>query len=431
MSHNNHVSPNKITHNTYPPAALNAGSSADRRDVEPSLRVVALVESSVVNGAVKPLLTFAEALRAQGQMGRVDLRLLAFQRHPQAGENALAEAAARAGLPVTPIHERRVCDTSILDQLRAQFRKLQPDIVISLATKSHFLVRLLGIHKQCSWIACHHGYTRLDAKNIAYNQLDRWSLRAAATVVTVCDAFVPELLRAGVKRDDIRVLHNSIAPFLQPHRDEISRIRRTYGIGEHERVVFVAGRLSKEKGHIDLIDALGAIRRNHNLPRFRTIIAGDGPERTALDQRAQELGVSDGIIFAGFQSNVSPFYALSDVFVLPSHSEGSPNVLLEALAAGVPVIATRAGGVPEMLQGPYGETMLVEKQNPDALASKLVMVLRNDLLRSEMRQAAVELSRRFAPEAYAARFARILCAAAGRDLGVAPALEHGLEMIGS
>ena len=81
---------------------------------------------------------------------------------------------------------------------------------------------------------------------------------------------------------------------------------------------------------------------------LRLVIVGDGPERPAIEKRVKELALSDVVITAGFQSNVAPYYQIADIAVLPSHSEGSPDALLEAMSAGVPIVATTVGGVPEI-----------------------------------------------------------------------------------
>jgi glycosyltransferase involved in cell wall biosynthesis len=97
---------------------------------------------------------------------------------------------------------------------------------------------------------------------------------------------------------------------------------------------------------------------------------GDGPERAALERQSQALGLRDAVTFAGYRANVRPYYALADVVALPSHTEGSPNVVLEAMAAEVAVAATRVGGVPEIVTD--GETgLLTQRQDPRGMAAAL------------------------------------------------------------
>ena len=106
----------------------------------------------------------------------------------------------------------------------------------------------------------------------------------------------------------------------------------------------------------------------------RLLIVGDGPERHAIERAARDTGCLDRIIFAGYSADVLPFYAAADLAVLASRSEGSPNALLEAMAAGIPIVATSVGGIPEIVT--HGDTaLLVAPSDPTALTSALAQTL--------------------------------------------------------
>ena len=107
------------------------------------------------------------------------------------------------------------------------------------------------------------------------------------------------------------------------------------------------GRLSREKGHADLLAALGQLRSLER--QWKLVLVGAVPDRVALEQLARARYIAARVRFAGFHTDVSPFYAIGDVVVLPSNSEGSSNVLLEAMMAWVPIVATTAGVIPEMV----------------------------------------------------------------------------------
>jgi glycosyltransferase involved in cell wall biosynthesis len=104
------------------------------------------------------------------------------------------------------------------------------------------------------------------------------------------------------------------------------------------------------------------------------MIVGEGPERRRLEAAADSFGCRERVVFTGQSSEVWPFYSAADVFVLPSHSEGSPNVLLEAMAGGIPIVATEVGGVPEMVEQNQS-ALLVPANDPPALAAAIVRVL--------------------------------------------------------
>jgi glycosyltransferase involved in cell wall biosynthesis len=114
---------------------------------------------------------------------------------------------------------------------------------------------------------------------------------------------------------------------------------------------------------------------------------------------AKTLNVQDLIIFAGHQADVTPYYTMANLVVLPSHTEGSPNTLLEAMAAGVPIVATSVGGVPEIVTDGR-EALLVEKNNPSALARAIHRALGDPELRRQTSAAALSAASAYSPAAY-------------------------------
>jgi glycosyltransferase involved in cell wall biosynthesis len=123
-----------------------------------------------------------------------------------------------------------------------------------------------------------------------------------------------------------------------------TRIR--WGIRPEEFVFGFVGRLSEEKGVQYLLEAVGIW---HQESHWRVVLVGDGPCRGALERRVRELGLENRVVFAGFQVDIADWYAAMDAFVLPSLTEGTPMVLLEAMGNNVPVIATAVGGVPAVI----------------------------------------------------------------------------------
>jgi len=234
-------------------------------------------------------------------------------------------------------------------------------------------------------VAFVHGYTATDAKDKAYNLADRWSLRKASRIVCVSRSLADELERRGIERSKIIVLHNPVRPFEPPAEAAVGPLRARLCAGGG-RVILAAGRLSKEKGHADLIEAFAVLRRLHPDLGAQLVIVGSGPERGRLEKQCERLGLRELVWFEGQQADVRPYYALAEVVALPSWTEGSPNVILEALSAGRPVVATEVGGVPEMLtQGQTG--LLVPPRDPKAMAEALANVLSDRALGSRLAEA--------------------------------------------
>jgi glycosyltransferase involved in cell wall biosynthesis len=365
----------------------------------PHIRVLTLIENATVTGPARNVIEFGKmAARAEAGLPAVEVTIVTYQRGPD--ESQLALAAKQAGLAVATVAERRRWDTQVFAQLKQIISQINPDILETRNVKSHFLVRLLGLHRKYPWVAWNHGYTATSRLDRAYTQLDRWSLRGAYRVVTVCRPFAGQLERLGVQRERITILHNSVKPFVTPPQEEVQRARRELGLGDDEAVILSVGRLSQEKGHADLIRAAAALNAMSGAPHFRVVIVGDGPERERLAQLASRLGIEKRITFAGFQRDTKPYYAVATVVAVPSHSEGSPNVVLEAMAAGLPIAANAVGGVPEILEENV-TGLMVPAHNPDAMAKVILRILSDEELRRRLGSAArARAESSHTPEAY-------------------------------
>jgi glycosyltransferase involved in cell wall biosynthesis len=316
-----------------------------------------------------------------------------------AGESPVAAAARNAGLPVATILERRRWDTGVIPQLRRIIADYRPDILESRNIKSHFLVRMLGLHKRYPWVAWNHGYTERDWLDRAYSQLDRWSLQAAFRVVTVCRPFAETLERRGIDGRKTTILHNFVKPFVPAPTEDVEGLRRSLGV-QNQAVILAVGRLSSEKGHAILLQAAARLEKMNEAPDFRVVVVGDGPEQENLQRLTARLGIGQRIVMAGFQADVRPYYCLSTLLALPSYSEGSPNVVLEAMAAGLPIAATAAGGVPEILEdGVTG--LMVTPGDPQAMAEAILRILRDKALASRLAAAARSCAQsKYTPQAY-------------------------------
>ena len=363
-----------------------------------SIRVLTLIESSTVTGPSRNLIEFGK-LAANPEPGLLPVQVIVatYQRGP--GESPLAVTAKNAGLSVFTISERRRWDTKVFPQLRQMIAQCQPDILESRNVKSHFLVRILGLHRKCRWVAWNHGYTATNWLDRAYSQLDRWSLRGAYRVVTVCGSFADKLESRGIDRDRITVLHNSVKPFVAPPLEQVRRVQHSLGL-QNEAVILAVGRLSYEKGIADLLRAAAVLSNTKGVPNFRLVLVGDGPEREALARLASRLGIEGKLTMAGFQRDTKPYYSIATLMAVSSHTEGSPNVVLEAMAAGLPIAATAVGGIPEILEeGLTG--LMVPPRNPDAMASAILRILTDPEMRLRLGAAArLRAESNFTPEVY-------------------------------
>jgi glycosyltransferase involved in cell wall biosynthesis len=384
----------------------------------PTIKLLSVIEATTVTGPAKNLLNFCRLIRSphfhEATQLRVEVSIVTFHRLSSHEDrnvkrehvendapNAFVEAAREQGVEVDVIHESFRFDPRVIEKLRRVVAQRSPDILQTHMIKSHFLTKLAGLGKQYPWVAYHHGYTTTDLKMQAYNQLNRWSLPSATRVITVCGAFAEQLSQAGVQADRITVCHNSVnAP---RHVSDVKRraLKDSLGITGDEQIILAVGRLSREKGHQDLMDALAVLREINPELKFKLVIVGEGPERVTLERAAGEAAFDTRVLFIGHVEDIAPFYAIADVLALPSHSEGSPNVLLEAMAAGIPVVATSVGGVPEIVVTEQS-ALLVPAHNSQLMAEALHCVLTNPELAQTLRQnARARVATSFSPESYA------------------------------
>jgi len=345
------------------------------------MKIVSVVEATTMNAVAKIVLEFHRTTReigeTSGDLPNVDGSLITFDRGPehQQGPSEFVLATRAAGIEIDVVPERRRFDLAVVTGLKKIVAGREPALVITHSVKSHFLVWRSRLWKQYPWIAFHHGYTTTDRKMRVYNRFDRWSLPKADLVITVCNAFARELSTvARVAPERIRVQHNSIRPVSRPAAEDVRALRERLGIAENELVILSVGRLSKEKAQADLITAFKQLCVTNPDLNCKLVIVGDGPERKSLESSSSQSGLAQRIIFAGQVSDVQPFYAMAEVFVLPSHTEGSPNVLLEAMAANVPIVATAVGGVPEIVANEES-ALLVPANDPAGLAAAIARLL--------------------------------------------------------
>jgi glycosyltransferase involved in cell wall biosynthesis len=372
------------------------------------IRVLSIMEAAFVTGPAKNLIELAQRSKTpDGDLPAMEFSIATYQRG-QDSANPFVDAARAAAIPVDIIHESGRFDRSVLPQLRAIVAARRPDIIQTHNVKSHFLMRASGLWKTHRWIGFQHGYTTTDFKMRCYNQLDRWSLRAPHHLVTVCEAFAGDLVRKGSPRSRITVQHNSIRPFAPLDPEVVRKLRQT--LPASASILLTVGRLSHEKGHLDLIDALASIR---NQDAFHWVVAGEGPERPAIEAAIAAKGLGSHVTLAGLQHDIRPYYAVADLVVMPSHSEGSPNALLEAMIASKPIVATRAGGIPEIVD--HEETaILVEPRKPAALAEAIHRLLHDPETSQRLAANAYSLaSMQFSPAAYRRKMGQLYCQVLG------------------
>lgn len=283
--------------------------------------------------------------------------------------SAVAEEARRRALPVRSLPMAGEADLAFPFRFRRLLRDEAPDLVHlhsrrgadTLGAVTTKLARIPTVLSR-----------RVD------NPEAGWSLgakyRLFDAVITISEAIRRVLLEQGVPAEKVRCVHSALdpTPFQGPCRGE--EFRRAFGLEEGDRVVGMAAQFIPRKGHDTLLAALPAILRSH--PDTRFLLFGRGPLRKEVETKVREAGLADTVLLPGFRDDLPFLLPCLDLLVHPASMEGLGVILLQASAAGIPIVASAVGGIPEAVA--HRENgLLVPPGDPNALAEAVVTLLEN------------------------------------------------------
>jgi len=316
-------------------------------------------------GPDKTVLNSCRDLIARGHTAR---GFYILDRH---GDTGRLQAHAQAlGVPVISAMEDSALCPATVRALHAELRRGRYDVVHTHEYKSNALAHLLRPFHSFLVVATAHGYNPTSRRELFYYGLDRLLLRYASAVIAPNRAMFDLLRRLGVAPGRLQVIPNGILTRGRTPPEHVP--------GERVRLL-VLGRLSAEKDPANAVEALGQLlQRGLDV---ELTLAGDGPERPALEQLADRSGLAGRVRLAGFVPDVMPLLANADILISPSRTECMPNALLEAMWARLPVAATDVGGVGEMVRDGV-DALLCAPRSPGALADAVSRLARDpDLAR--------------------------------------------------
>lgn len=364
-----------------PQPATNAGHRGSQQPGEP-LRIALVTTELGVGGAERCLTQLAVNL----DRARYRPVVFSLKGPPAAGRDELVDRLHEAGVPVRFLYAGGYASAwRVYRRLRELWRAERPDIVQSFLFHANVLAtraaRAVGVPAVVTGI-------RVAEPSRWRAAVERWASRDADRVVCVSQAVAEFAERCiGIPREKLVVIPNAIDMV-----DAQSQPAENCGWTQPEGafVVLAIGRLHRQKGFDWLLEVVAGVI--DQLPQLRLVIAGDGPERERLVRLARQLGLADRVDFLGWRPDVRPLLQMADLFVLSSRWEGMPNAVLEAMAAGKPIAATRAEGVAELL-GPASDRQCIAVGDTEGMR-RLILELASDAalrrtLGEENRQRAV------------------------------------------
>ena len=261
----------------------------------------------------------------------------------------------------------------MIRELSELLRALKVDLLCAHGYKADIVGLAAARRVGIPVVAVSHGWTRQTWRVRLYEELDRFALRRMDRVVCVSKGQAAKMLQARVRPERVLVIHDAVRSERFERIDPSDRSELVSMFPQApDRIVGSAGRLSPEKGFAVLVDAATIVTRSD--PGVAFVHFGDGPLRETLARRITQLGLDGRFILAGFRDDLDRFLPHFDLSVLPSFTEGLPNVVLESYAAGVPVVATAVGGTPEAVADGV-DGYLVPPGDPAALAGRIIDVL--------------------------------------------------------
>lgn len=364
------------------------------------MRIVHLTSSTLFGGPERQMLGLAEHLPPDWHT-----TFLSFAEGGRCQD--FLHVVRERGFAAMALHHDTPHLRSALRELTRLLRQQASDALLCHGYKANLLGRIAARRIGIPAVAVSRGWTGENRKVRVYEALDRRHLRFMDHVVAVSDGQAAKVRRCRVPERKLSVIRNSarLAAFTQP--DPLARERLTGLFPDSVArlpLVLAAGRLSPEKGFDVLVQAAAQI------PDARFVLFGEGSERPRLEQMIAELGLSVRFQMPGFTTECDRFVPWADIFVLPSHTEGLPNVALEASSAGVPVVATAVGGTPEVVAD--GETgFLVPPARPDRLAERIRELFTDPAFRKRLGEAGRRrMQERFTFAAQADAYVRLLTA---------------------
>jgi len=240
------------------------------------------------------------------------------------------------------------------------------------------------VHNNLEFAYGSSGRLRKSARRTAYRALVRRARAMIAVSDAVKEAMVEDLGLAGGMRDRIAVVTNGVPV---PPRDSAARTagRRAWGISDHETLIVAVGRLEEQKNLADLVHALELLP--DGVPSWRCIIAGSGRQRDMLDRLVASAQLTERIRLAGRVEDVPGLLQAADIFAMPSLWEGLPLALLEAMAAGLPVVGYAVDGIREIIADSR-TGFLAEARDSAGLAQALATLIKDGPVREAMGMAA-------------------------------------------
>lgn len=302
----------------------------------------------------------------------------------------LVERMEALGVPVRRLEMRRRFDLRAARALAALCREWGIELVHCHYLREHYTALLakrylpgLRVVYTNHFVQANDAFTRFTNRRMDRKQ---------DQIIAVCSRGREQLIANGWSGERIRVVFNAVDPAVWAGDRSESTLRQELGLGEDAFVMLCASRFAGDKGHRYLLDSVKRLTQETDRP-FTLVLAGDGPLLEAAQAQARALELGDRVRFIGFREDIKNLYKGADLYVNSSRHEALSFLIIEAMAAGLPVIATDMGGNSDIVNDRAGCGLLVEYDNPASMARAMKRFLEDPAFLAQCRARALETVR--------------------------------------
>lgn len=355
--------------------------------VKKEIRVMHLISSNGVFGAEKVMLNLAANMNYNGIKSRIVVIKNLHNPHLEVFEEAL-----RRNIPAGFVESRGRLDMKAIRQIAKIIKANKINLIHTHNYKANFLGVFAARKAGIPVIATNHLWTSSGFKLRLYEKLDAFMLNFfVRKIIAVSKEIKEDMLKSGIRSSKIKVILNGIGLQIEPN--DKRAVKNDFDIGEDVLVIGVAARLSPEKGHRFLLEAAQEVIKTY--PQLVFLIIGDGPLKNELIEKTKHLGISEKVIFAGYQTNMQKIYPIIDILVQPSLREGIPLTILEAMTHAKAIVATDVGGVADLIKD--RDTGLLIKAGSSEELCEAISAFVDDV---SLRKAVGEKAQEFVRENY-------------------------------
>lgn len=308
----------------------------------------------------------------------------------------ISERIEVSGINIHYLGKKPGLDLSIKSKLKKLFEQEKPDAVHAHLNAMKYAAPAAKAAKVGKCIYTVHSIAGKDAEGIFRRINDYFFKHSMAYPVALTSTVKESVSKVyGICECKIPIVFNGI---------DLTKCiqKRDYVLGERIELLHI-GSFSPVKNHAGMLLAFKKVRERYPNAILRFI--GGGALIDEVKHIAGELELSDSVIFEGTQSNVYPYLNAADLFVFPSHYEGMPMTLIEAMGSALPIVATEVGGIPDMLKN--DESACLCECNPEAIAEACLKMLGDKSLRERLGRGALEAAQKFSADNMAARYVEI------------------------